>query len=175
MTLNIIGLCGYAGVGKDTAAELMPGWRRFAFADSLKADLEALLFDVGCDLSQSEHKNRARNLLVAWGATARAFKPDYWIVRLLHTLEFAEKHLSISNIVVTDVRYLNEVDALRRLGAVTIRIHRPGFVAANDEEFNSIAIIDRTVRLPEVVNDGSKEELARCILRAYEENRHDRD
>jgi len=159
---KLIGLCGFAGVGKDTAAAHMPGWRRFAFADALKDDLRPLLEDVGCDLDRSDHKEQAKNLMVAWGATARAFQSDYWIDRLFREVARWENLSPFPrHAVITDVRYPNEVMEIRRRGGIVVRINRPGFSARNAEERESIRQI---FGLPEVVNDGAPEDLARRIL-----------
>lgn len=163
--MKIIGLCGYAQVGKDTAARHMPGWARFAFADSLKADLAALLSDIGCDLANPEHKFKARPFLVAWGATARAFVPDYWIERLLRAIGFHTANTGCRQIVVTDVRYSNEVQAILDLGGKVIRIHRNGYGPANAEEYFSFDQLESDHCLPEVMNSGTPEELGAAVLR----------
>ena len=164
MTLSIIGLCGYAGVGKDTAAANMPGWVRFAFADALKADLAPLLADIGCDLANPDHKAKARPLLVAWGATARAFAPDYWIERLFRAIGFHSANTGGKQIVITDVRYSNEVQAILDLGGKVIRIRRSGYGPANSEEHTSFFQIESDHDLPEVVNGGTPEELGKNVL-----------
>lgn len=161
MTTSLIGLCGYARAGKDTAAANMPGWHRFAFADALKADLEPLLSDVGCDLTNSEHKTWARPLLVAWGATARAFRPAYWVERLFRAIDFAKRE----RVVISDVRYPNEVAEILKRGGRVVRIIRPGIEPANDEEARSIAQIERDFCLPMVKNDWSPHELGEAVLK----------
>lgn len=164
MTLSIIGLCGYAQVGKDTAAANMPGWTRFAFADALKADLAPMLSDIGCDLDKPLDKAKARPLLVAWGATARAFQPNYWIERLFRALDFARLNAEIPRVVITDVRYSNEVKAILDCGGKVVRIHRPGYGPANSEEHTSFFKIESDHDLPEVMNGGTPEELGRKVL-----------
>lgn len=161
MTTTLIGLCGYARTGKDTAAANMPGWHRFAFADALKSDLAPLLADVGCDLADAEHKTTARPLLVAWGATARAFRPAYWVERLFRAIDFSKRE----RVIITDVRYPNEVAEILRRGGVVVRIVRPGIGPANDEEARSIAQIERDFCLPMVKNDWSPSDLGAAVLR----------
>lgn len=162
--MKLIGLCGYAQVGKDTAAENMPGWTRFAFADALKRDLAPILASVGCDLNNPAHKREARNLLVQYGEVCRAFRPNYWIERLFASIIIDGKNGD--PIVITDVRYLNEVKAILNRGGHVVRIERPGFEPANETESISIKLIDLDFRLPIVVNDGTPEELGRRVLEA---------
>lgn len=158
----IIGLCGYARVGKDSAAANMPGWKRYAFADALKRDLEPILKMVNCDLANPEHKVKARPMLVAWGATARAFFPGFWVHRLWDILHDNLK--DSTRTVISDVRYPNEVKAILDMGGQVVRIFRNGYGPANDEEGNSIREIDATYCLPAVANDSTPEELGRRVL-----------
>lgn len=164
MTTHLIGLCGYAQSGKDTAAANMPNWHRFAFADALKADLLTLLADVGCNLSDADHKAKARPLLVAWGATARAFCPAYWIERLFRAVDFAQR----DRVVISDVRYPNEVLEILARGGQVVRIERPGIGPANSEEARSIGEIERMFCLPRITNDCDPAELGRRVLMAGE-------
>lgn len=155
----IVGLCGYAGVGKDTAALNMEGWKRVAFADALKTDLAGVLLTLGVNVFTSDPavKEKIRPLLGAWGAVARSFDQAHWIKRLTD-------NIPSGNVVVTDVRYQNEVAALIACDALVIRIIRPGTGPANPEETTSFGQIDRAYRLPTVLNDQTPEILGRRIL-----------
>ena len=83
MSRRIVGLCGYAKSGKDTAAEVLVrrGWARYAFADELKADLERAIGKplVGMCPEEKEHW---RPLMVEYGRVRRAQNVDYWVARL---------------------------------------------------------------------------------------------
>jgi hypothetical protein len=136
----------------------MPGWKRKAFADELKADIYALCLSFGCNLEFSEHKEKARPFLVAYGATARQFRPNYWLDRLFSTF-------TPGKVVITDVRYANEIGAIIRHGGLVVRISRPGYEPANSEEEKSFAEIDSLFPgLPSVVNSGTPEQLGVDIL-----------
>jgi len=165
---NLIGLCGYALAGKDTAARNMEGWTRFAFADRLKADLLPMLEDIGCTLENPSHKAMVRDLLVAWGKTARKFKPGYWIGRLFDgSLGVADAINSGQSIVITDVRYPNEVARILAEGGIVVFIDRPNVRPANSEEATSIdEILCRWQTIPVVHNNGTKEDLGRKVLLA---------
>lgn len=166
---KLIGLCGFSRVGKDTAAANMPGWRRFAFADALKRDIDPMLDLVGCDMRNSEHKERARPLMVEWGRTARAFKPDHWIVELFDVAGGVTDALDEGqSVVITDVRYLNEAERILAEGGKLVMIERPGYGPANDEEDSSIYEIRRecAAYYRNVPNDGTPEELGRKVLAA---------
>lgn len=163
---KIVGLCGFSRVGKDTAAAHMPGWKRFAFADPLKDDLRGLLKRIGCNLANPEHKERARQLLVAWGAVARKFQPDFWIERLRDLV--IDDLKDGKSIVVTDCRYKNEVEWIQGIGGKVVRIFRDGHGPANEEEERSIMEIDMTFRLPGVRNNSTPEWLGARVLGVIE-------
>lgn len=143
----LVGLCGYAGVGKDAIAERLPFFQRRAFATALKEDLAPVVAQFGLDLANREHKSLARDLLVAYGKLARAVVHDFWITRL-------EPTLPVGDCVITDVRYQNEVRMIRAKGGTIIRVFRAGCEPANDEERRSFARIDAIwPDLPRVFND----------------------
>lgn len=167
--MKLLGLCGFAQVGKDTAAANMPGWTRMAFADALKDDLKPLLDSLGVDLTDPAQKEKARPLLVAYGATARAFRPLYWVDRLFGEMAFqkliARGHGNEAPLfVVTDVRYPNEVNRILTDGGKVVYLLRPGVQAANDEETRSIGEILERYRIPVVLNAGTPEELGARVL-----------
>jgi hypothetical protein len=131
----LIGLSGKSGSGKSTAANYLTdkhGYCQFAFADVLKDT-------VGTAFGFSEEQLYGplkETVDLRWGVSPRwclqwlgteVFRgrfPDIWIKRLrLDILDF----LSINGqrpIVVTDVRFRDEAEALTRLGAVLVRIER---------------------------------------------------
>ncbi|MEK8023238.1 MAG: hypothetical protein AAB229_05455 [Candidatus Hydrogenedentota bacterium] len=157
---TLIGLSGFARVGKDTAAMNMRGFTRFAFADPLKADIAPLLEMIGCDIMIPHHKEKARPLLVEWGATARRFNPNFWIERTLRAIRESPS----DKIAITDVRYANEVAAILAQGGKVIRIDRPAHGPANAEERLSFELLDRRYpALPRVMNDSTPEILGARI------------
>jgi hypothetical protein len=72
---------------------------------------------------------------------------------------------ALDDVAVDDVRFPNEVEWLLRKKGLAIRIHRPGFGPANDEEARSIAEIDRMwPNMPSITNDGLPSELGvKCL------------
>lgn len=173
----IIGICGFAKVGKDTAAANMPGFKRFAFADPLKHDVQPMLDYLNVDVNDPKIKEQIRPLLVAWGAVARSFIPMFWIDRTMErVMNYVHFHQTeppvpgvvrvTGNVVITDVRYLNELDAIKAAGGKCVYIVRPGYGPANSEEERSIEEIIMKRVVPTVVNDGTPEELGAEVLQA---------
>lgn len=146
---KIIGLCGYAGVGKDEAAKALvaDGWTRVAFADALRESLLALDPFVVTWADPSQHmplsvivKERGwelakhtepevRRLLQRLGTEAgrNIHGEDCWVNIALRKIRAID-----TSVVVTDVRFPNEVQAIRRYGGKIIRIHRRGVGPINN-------------------------------------------
>ena len=169
---KIIGICGYARSGKDTAAKglIEDGWRRVAFADGLKSDVMSALVESAKRanlpktmwpqwriLEDPELKEKFRPLLVEYGRAMRALNPDYWIRRLAHCFVKGS-----GKFVITDVRYPNEAAWIRERGGIVIRVVRPGIAAANSEEENSMAAFSADKL---VVNSGAPEQLQEEVLK----------
>jgi hypothetical protein len=134
-----IALIGRARSGKDTVAARLvaSGYTRVAFADPLKralldmnpyvptgygvtVRLQALIADVGWDRAKEDYRE-VRRLLQHTGQTVRAMDPDFWVRAAMKTI-----NVTWSPVVVSDVRYPNEADALRAHGFRLVRIVRPG-------------------------------------------------
>lgn len=144
--MQLLGICGLIDSGKTTAANTLHkefGFTSISFADPLK-DIVAHLF--GWDRQMIEGatpearalRNKVdqewsealgiRNLtprlmLQQWGTDVvrNGFHPNFWIEVLKHRI----RHGKLGNaIVVSDVRYPNEIEAIRKLGGRVIRIQR---------------------------------------------------
>lgn len=138
-----IALLGAARSGKDTVASRLVsehGYQRLAFADPLKdmalavnpliptipgeahSRLVDLVNEVGWDNAKTVYPE-VRRILQTLGQGVRDVDPDTWIRALLPmAYVFALCGLPI---VVTDVRYRNEADTLKRAKFTLIRVTRP--------------------------------------------------
>lgn len=140
MTAPIIGLVGPARSGKDTVADTLRlyGYRRRAFADRLK---EAAL-DVNPDVcdrvfgittlrnivseqgwEEAKRYPAVRGFLQRLGTAVRDHvDPLAWVSPVIREAKvFAENGRPI---VITDVRFANELDAIRAAGGVTVLLRR---------------------------------------------------
>jgi hypothetical protein len=140
----ILGVTGFIGSGKDTIADYLctfHGFKRISFAGSLK-DAVASVFNwdrellEGTTKSSREFRNQIdswwaerlqiphltpRWVLQHWGTEVfrNCFHPDIWVASVEHKLKSAK-----DNIVITDCRFRNEIEAIKNAGGVTIRIER---------------------------------------------------
>jgi hypothetical protein len=140
----IIGICGLIGSGKDTIADYLQNihqFRRESFAHTLK-DAVACVF--GWDRELLEGRTREsrewreqvdpwwadrldmphltpRWVLQHWGTEVvrKAFHDNTWIVSLENKLR-----KSSDDIVISDCRFPNEIQAIKRAGGSVIRVVR---------------------------------------------------
>lgn len=140
----LIGFVGQIGAGKDTAADFLVnsyGFRRDSFASTLK-DAVAMIFGwdrtllEGRTVESREWRDRVdtwwasrlnmpgltpRFILQNWGTeVCRAgFHDDIWIASLENKLR-----KTTDNVVISDVRFPNEIAAIHNSGGIVIRIKR---------------------------------------------------
>ena len=137
---RIIGLTGHKGAGKDEAATALvqAGFVHLKFAAPIKVMLRALLNfrqvnpadiermidgnlkEVPADALSGETPRHAMQTLgTEWGR--RQIAPDLWT-----SIVIARAGLEHCNVVISDVRFPNEVEVIRELGGEVWRIARPG-------------------------------------------------
>ena len=139
----IIGLSGYAQTGKDTVADILAlqhGFKRVAFADKIRECLYTLnpLVEEGgtyrlkewVDNMGWENAKRfpeVRRLLQTFGAEVgrNLIDPNLWVEMTMSGLNRDE------NIVITDVRFPNEYEAIKWAYGEIWRIERPGVEPIN--------------------------------------------
>ena len=132
----LIGIAGCAGVGKDTVADFL--WERhdfvkIAFADALR-DAAASMFGVRSDAFLD--RKMKEEVIDYWGMSPRrmlqllgneavkpVFGPEVWLKRWFLSFTTIQ---ATDDVVVPDVRFNLEADALRHLGGVIVHLTRPG-------------------------------------------------
>lgn len=127
--MRIVGLCGVAKSGKDTfykiSSQLLDErgikHARVSLADGIRDELEPFLLksvNVSAFTSCSIEKEHIRDLFVSWAVTRRSIEKDYWIKK-------AKSKLITNGInFITDVRYRNEIDYIKREGGVVLFLKR---------------------------------------------------
>ena len=178
----IIGISGKAGSGKDTAAKMLEvlyanpnisyedfanrKYKNFAdiqimhFADILKETVQAL-FGIG---EWETGTQEGKKVTISWiGKTVRellqevgqglrdAVDPNLWIKALFANTE------DWSNYIIADVRYPNELEAIKERDGVLIRIDRNSAGAGNHS--SEIALDDYNDWDVHIENNGSLESL----------------
>ena len=133
-TTQVIGFAGYAGSGKNAAAEALGGVV-IGFADPLYAGLAAMLGVTEEQLRARPTKelpmagigksprDLLRTLGTEWGR--ELVREDIWIVRARQRIEDASQ-AGAAIVAVCDVRFPNEVAMVRELGGQVWWVDRPG-------------------------------------------------
>jgi hypothetical protein len=139
----IIGFVGFIGSGKDTAADYLVnfhGFRRDSFANTLK-DAVAAVFGWDRVLLEGRTKEARewreqrdewwsdrlgkditpRHILQYWGTEVcrQGYHDDIWIASLENKMRKTG-----DNIVISDVRFPNEIKAIKSAGGQVVRVIR---------------------------------------------------
>lgn len=139
----IIGFLGFIGSGKDTAADYLVnfhGFRRDSFASTLK-DAVSCVFGWDRTLLEGRTKESRewreqpdewwserlgktitpRYILQYWGTEVcrNGFHNDIWIASLENKIR-----KTVDNVVITDVRFPNEIAAIKNAGGKVFRVKR---------------------------------------------------
>ena len=139
----IIGICGFIGSGKDTIADYLVNvrqFRRMSFAGTLKDAVSAVF---GWDRELLEGRTQEsrvwreqrdewwsqrlgrditpRQVLQQWGTEVgrQAYHDEIWVASLENRLRNSQ-----NNVVITDCRFPNEIQAIRQAQGLVIRVRR---------------------------------------------------
>lgn len=164
----LVGLTGYAGVGKDEAAKglIAAGWTRQAFADPVRSmalaidplvqgaghvdSLSWFVGQVGWDRAKAIPDVRRFLQRLGTDGVRAHLGADAWV----RAFDLARDRRV--DTVAPDVRFPNEADHIRRMGGIVIRIDRPGVGPVNGHVSEQVdgLVVDATV-----VNDGTIDQL----------------
>lgn len=160
---SLIGLYSPApGCGKTTAAQALGPWgyNKISFADPLREALAPVLRGLGHDpqkMYTAEFKEEVlpevgkstrdmlRTLGTEWGR--QMVHEQVWMIIAKNKIQ--ELHNAGLGVVIDDVRFPNEVQLVRQLGGILIRIERPGIATpsthASDTSLNEYQNWDHVI------------------------------
>ena len=132
--MRLIGITGKARSGKDAIAKFawsQYGFTRIAFADAVKLSAQA---KFGLTAAQTWDDELKEVVIPHWNMTPRqmfqmegteagrnVFGGDLWIKRFMLSYNLLK---DTDDIIVPDVRFDNEAEALRSLGGIIIEVRR---------------------------------------------------
>jgi phosphomevalonate kinase len=154
--LKIIALSAAARTGKDTIATILakkigndlPHMRvaHLALAQPIKEDLHFLAqkFNIDINSNDPEEKKALRHLMVGYGTFCRAISEGkYFIEKILQKAE--QNKLNV--LIISDCRYLNEVDHFQEMGGKIVGLTREGVKYPNVDEKKLIPMIHQKADL----------------------------
>lgn len=169
---DIVGITGYARVGKDSTAAVFTslGYTQRAFADPLKEMALSLNPVLPCGLRLASVVRRygwelakvgtpgVRDFLKQLGTAGRDYLgKDVWVEAALKGRP--------ERLVVSDVRFTNEAIGLRGAAehVLVVRVERPGYEPESDFERE----VDDVVADITIQNDGSLDDLRFKVKEAF--------
>lgn len=171
----IVGLAGRAHSGKSSAASALQGMNFatihvFSFAAPLKRMLlalgltEAQLYGSVADkttpsdlLCGKTPREAMITLGTEWGR--EMIGPNLWVNALKHRVG----NSSASLIIIDDVRFQSEVQAIRELGGLVLGIHRPGLASVAPGHISESLDFEAN-GIPVAINDGTLADLNAKLL-----------
>ena len=141
---KLIGIAGRAGAGKDVVASALiasEGFKKVSFADAIK-DGCAVMF--GVDRALFDDRERKEQVIDWIGKSPRQLaqlagtefgrglvRDDIWLLTALRKMDPA------FSCVISDVRFENEADFIRKNGGVMLHVRRPGTEAGTTSAHSS--------------------------------------
>ncbi len=173
--LPIIGIAGHARAGKDTVAYFIQEEYRaitYAFAEPLKAMLRVIGLDdqdlTGWRKDENNYdfhttpRHMMQTLGTEWGRDS--INEDIWVIVAAKRIQRLCHAQPDATIIITDVRFENEADFVRRHGFL-IHVERPiqRIDGSTHRSENPIRINEAEDSV--IVNDGDLEQLREEALR----------
>lgn len=170
----LVGICGKAGVGKDTLAVPFHdyGFRQFSFAHPLKMAVEFLFGISGYSINDRELKDSTNHFwhkspremlqFVGTDICREYFGPDFWIRRM--ELEFILHFNTPQGVraVISDVRFTNEAEWILAAGGKLIYLTRPSLSGTvgipshpSEAGIDFSSLLQYKESIYEIVNDSS--------------------
>lgn len=177
--MKVLGLTGCSGAGKDTVANIITGYAplnacSYAMAEPLRYMLDALL-NVYCEpfWTAWTDQNWKNSLIPKLGVTPRylmqtlgtewgrdLISKNIWVRIAEDNIDSFLEYCSL--VVVSDIRFANEFDMIKKMGGEVWEIRRPGCAPPNDHFADSGSVFHLADRV--IHNDGTLEDLARKVI-----------
>lgn len=185
---RIIGITGRKFNGKDTIANYLRDaydYKQIAFAGPLK-EICGKLFGFTNEQLHGDLKETPdptwfdltpRQVLQFVGTNMFRdhmselhdnFGNDFWLLCARNTMEKIFKEDETAKFVISDVRFPNEVEMIKQMGGIVLRVSRPSLLSnKNNDTHISELLIDELDANCDVINDGTREQLYKKIDKLF--------
>jgi len=166
----MIGLLGRKHVGKDTVADYLVykyKYQQLSFARPLKEGVKILfgfssaqIYGDGRDIIDQRYHLTPREILHFMGTEVirRKFGEDFWIRQAINDA-------LPRKIIISDVRFQNEVDIIKKMGGIVIKLDREGLERdSSEDQIDLVCEYDHLIK-----NNHSVQELYSELDRILEE------
>lgn len=177
----IIGIAGRAGSGKDTVGLMMQhllqyNWEIRKFAGALKHVCSILTGITDQDSRDS------KAIALPWGITVRELQqrlgtevvrsihPDVWVDCIVRNYDTLQRNRMQPRMIITDVRFDNEVAAIRERGGIVFYVARPDNPYNDAGTEHSSEGLQPDELMPLILNDGSLDQLEDRVLEKLREH-----
>ncbi len=163
---KIIGICGNAGVGKNTMLECLDRYfiearlglcKYFSLGDICREEADPYCkeqFGISAYTKDREEKNLIRPIIVETVKIKKKQNPNYYVNKIKAPIQAAIKSKYIP--IFPDIRYPEEFNFLKKKKAIFIFIDRDGCPPANNEELTHNEYLkansDYNVKIPTFQN-----------------------
>ncbi len=181
----LVGIGGHAGTGKDTVADFFVSELGFVSLGSFSVGLNECLLTVNplvaCNVryaelfrdcggyegyAQFKEHAEVRRLLQAFGHDVGREMIDKNVWVDLKKREILAKQATGNKVVVTSIRYPNEIEMIKKLDGKTVWVSRPGFGPINSHASdNSLSRYDFEF---EILNVRTLEDLRQATVNLYD-------
>lgn len=154
--LKIIGLCGELGAGKNYIATNVIGkiikefdgyhFIEVAFADFLKVECAYLHNDT--DFLKATKSFKVRKELQNYGTLMRNTDINIWIKKLEYFMLLQQSKFEKVVFCITDVRYQNEIDFIKKYSGVLIKVYAPNRTKIRLEHYGDSSDINSITNHP---------------------------
>lgn len=171
----LIGILGFKFSGKDTTADhlvLKYNFKKIAFAQPMK-DACKILFNFDDEQLYGQTKEVVDP---RWNVSPRIvfqhfgtemfrkgineimphIKDNFWVSLAIDTYHNIIKKNPDQNVVISDVRFMNEIDAIHKENGIIIKIIRPGILSVDTHSSENMEHLHGDY---EIINDGTLENL----------------
>jgi hypothetical protein len=177
--MKIIGVAGKKRSGKDTLADRLEehGYEKYGFADNIKRACEEI-FDFSDEELWGDKKEEINEY---WGFTPRhalqvfgtdlfrdKFGDDIWIRSLFRDLQNDDP----DKVVITDVRFPNEVEAIQKSGGIVVWIDASERLSESDDHESETALDDYLGFDYTISNNGTKQQFRKKVSWFIQQVRH---